>query len=166
MSADILVPEPMTAESFSDFGQLIEFGGADFELINRGQTRKYTDLAALEITSGRPAVHVFESLPVALPFSVRSLERHPLGSQAFIPMHNRPFPVVVAPGDDEPEVERIRLFITNGRQGINLSAGTWHHHLISISEACRFVVIDRQGPGVNCDEWTLEDGLVIQRIEP
>jgi ureidoglycolate lyase len=99
-----------------------------------------------------------------MPFTIRMLERHPLGSQAFIPLLGRPFLVVVAPptnhsiNNDQPQLDLIRAFITNGKQGVNYSRGTWHHPVLSIgSEDDDFLVVDREGSGSNYGEHFFQE---------
>ena len=82
-----------------------------------------------------------------------------------MPLHRQPFPVIVAPAGDEPEIEAIRGFITNGEQGINYKKGVWHHYQISLNEICDYLVIDRTGPADNCEEWVLDRQLAIFRID-
>ena len=155
--------EPLTAESFERFGDVIQTRGVTPQLINLGQTQKYADLAMADTSEagGETAIHLYRSQPVSIPFRVERMERHTLGSQAFFPLHNRPFPVIVAPPGDDPEVQAIRGFISNGEQGVNLFKGVWHHHQLSLDGTCDYLVIDRSGPQENCDEWVLEQQLLI-----
>jgi ureidoglycolate lyase len=93
-----------------------------------------------------------------MPETVTFVERHPQGSQAFIPMDDTPFLVVVAPAGEQVDQADMRAFITNGRQGINYHLGTWHHVLLTPFAAMRFICVDRAGRGNNCDEhWFEED---------
>jgi ureidoglycolate lyase len=92
------------------------------------------------------------------------LERHPLGSQLFMPLSADPFVVVVAPPAAVPDREAVRAFLTNGRQGVNYRRGAWHHPLIALAAGREFLVIDRGGPGENCDEFHFrDDGLQLPR---
>jgi ureidoglycolate lyase len=148
--------EPLTREAFAAFGDVIELDGARHYPINLGTTERYHDLARVDTgdEGGRTLVNVFRGQPRTLPFEVTMMERHPLGSQAFIPLHARPYLVVVAPaGDLDPE--RLRAFVTRGWQGINLAKGVWHHPLIACGEVSDFVVVDRGGGGTNLDEQML-----------
>jgi len=93
-----------------------------------------------------------------LPFEVTMLERHPLGSQAFVPLTQKSYLVVVAPaGPLAPEA--VRAFVTRGWQGVNYAKGVWHHPLIALDEVCDFIVVDRGGEGPNCDEENLPESL-------
>jgi ureidoglycolate lyase len=154
--------EPLTAKAFEPFGDVIQMQGVLPERINYGQTEKYADLAMIDASEdgGETSVHLYRSEPASLPLHIKQLERHPLGSQAFMPLHQRPFPVIVAPPDDQPEIEDIRGFITNGEQGINLRRGVWHHYQVSLEGICDYLVIDRGGPGDNFEEWVFDVPLL------
>lgn len=154
--------EPLSRAAFEAFGDVIETSGLSGESINRGSTQKFADLARLELgNGGRAALHIFKSEAAPMPFRIESLERHMLGSQAFIPLHDRPFPVVVAAPGDEPDAGRIRAFITNGCQGVNLRPGTWHHYLLCLGQPSDFLVIDREGEQVDCETWELAEPLIL-----
>jgi len=153
-----LVIEPLTRSAFAPFGDVVELEGARQIPINLGTTMRYHDLAHIDVADagGRPLVNVFRGEPRRLPFEVTMLERHPLGSQAFIPLSDRPYLVVVAPAgvlDDD----KIRAFVTRGWQGVNYAKGVWHHPLIALEVQSDFIVIDRGGEGHNCDERTLSE---------
>ena len=161
-----LAPQLLTAEAFAPFGQVIEGVGDEPEQINDGNTKKWADLARVDTADGqgRTAVSLFEGSAVRLPLRVEGLERHPLSSQAFIPLHEEPFVVIVAKAGDAPKHGEVRAFITNGKQGVNYHKGTWHHYLIAPVDGARFLIIDRMGPGANCDFCTLDQALVIEPI--
>ncbi|EGH47054.1 ureidoglycolate hydrolase [Pseudomonas syringae pv. pisi str. 1704B] len=95
------------------------------------------------------------------------LERHPLGSQAFVPLLGNPFLIVVAPVGDEPESEATRAFVSNGRQGVNYHRGVWHHPVLTIEKRDDFLVVDRSGEGNNCDEhYFAESQLLVLDPHP
>jgi ureidoglycolate lyase len=156
--------EPLTQEAFSPYGDVIQIQGHSPEKINYGHTLKYADLARIDTGEevGRAGLHIYRSHPISLPFRVEVMEYHPLGSQAFIPLHRQPFLVIVAPPAEILPVHSIQGFITNGKQGVNLSKGVWHHYQLSLGEACDYLVIDRKGPGVNTIEQQLEKALLIE----
>jgi ureidoglycolate lyase len=158
LKTERLYLEPLTAEAFAPFGEVIQKPGVVPEIINYGQTQKFANLARIDTGEGdgETTVHLYRSQPVTLPFLIERMERHPLGSQAFMPLHQQPFPVIVAPPGDDPEVQAIRGFITNGEQGINFHKGVWHHYQISLTGICDYLVIDRAGPQNNCEEWVLD----------
>jgi len=150
--------EPLTAEAFAPFGDVIQRQGVIAETINYGRTQKFADLARIDTgeEGGKISVHIYRSQPVKLPFLIERMERHPLGSQAFMPLHQQPFPVIVAPPGDDPDNLSIRGFISSGEQGINLHKGVWHHYQVSLAGICDYLVIDRAGLQNNCEEWVLK----------
>ncbi len=154
---------PLTRAAFAPFGDVIETEGATALTINDGRAQRFHDLAAIDALreGGRPVLSIFRTEPVALPLTVSSLERHLLGSQAFMPLHSQPFLVVVAPADADGRPQRPMAFITDGRQGINFRRGTWHHSLLALHGCCEFLVIDRDGGSEDCEIATLEAGLVV-----
>ena len=109
---------------------------------------------------GRPLLSIFRAAARSLPLAVQMLERHPLSSQSFYPLDARPFLVVVAEGTGRPHAGDVRAFLSSGAQGVNYRRNTWHHALIALGEVSRFLVLDRGGPGENCDECAIEDALV------
>lgn len=157
-----ITPEPLTREAFMPFGDVIEVSGNTAELINQGNTQKYSNLAKLVADGeGRISVAIYRSKPVQLPFELRMLERHPLGSQAFFPLHNRPFPIIVALPCATPGPTDLRVFLSNGKQGINLHPGIWHHYQLSLEQESDYLVIDRSGAG-NYEEFSLENPVILK----
>jgi ureidoglycolate lyase len=156
MATRTLKIEALTREAFAPFGEVIELEGARHYPINLGTTERYHDLARVDTTEegGRTLIRVFRGQPRALPFEITMMERHPLGSQAFMPLHERPYLIVVAPAG-ALDATQLRAFVTRGWQGVNFSKGVWHHPLIACGEVSDFVVVDRGGQGVNLNEQTL-----------
>jgi len=151
-----LVAAPLTAAAFAPFGDVIETEGRTHYPINAGTAQRYNDLAKVEVSAagGRPLISILSAQPVALPLRLRLMERHPLSSQAFIPLSSTPFLVVVAPLGTL-DIECIRGFRSNGRQGVNYRTGTWHHPLLALERTTEFLIVDRGGEGANCDEYSL-----------
>jgi ureidoglycolate lyase len=151
---------PLSAEAFAPFGQVIECDGHGDYSINGGTSRRFTDLAQLETDAdGRLALSIFRAQARQAPFTLGSLERHPLGSQAFMPLNGQVFLVVVAdrpPLAAQPMPEALRVFASNGKQGINFRRGVWHHPLLALV-AGDFLVADRIGPGGNCEAIDIAD---------
>ncbi|MBB2930803.1 ureidoglycolate lyase [Paraburkholderia silvatlantica] len=152
----ILQMEPLTREAFAPFGDVIELDGARHFPINGGTTERFHDLAAIDVNEagGRPIVSVFRAQPRAWPVEIAMMERHPLGSQAFVPLGDAGYAVVVAPaGAFDPA--GLRAFWAGRGQGINYAKGVWHHPLLAFGRVSDFVVIDRGGTQPNCDEIAL-----------
>lgn len=149
--------EPMTAAAFAPFGQVLAADGPPDRIINRGLCGRWHDRAVLDFgvdTGGRAGISVFLAEPRALPYDCDLLERHPEGSQAFVPLHAHPFLVIVAP-DAGGAPGAPRAFVTSGAQGINLNRGTWHGVLTPLAAPGLFAVIDRIGPTPNLQEHSL-----------
>lgn len=154
-----LIIEPLSKEAFAPFGDVIETEGSAFFMINNGSTRRYHQLATVEIAQpeDKAIISIFSAEALDMPLTVRMLERHPLGSQAFIPLLGNPFVIVVAPVGDAPESALVRAFRSNGRQGINYHRGVWHHPVLTIEKLDEFLVVDRSGAGNNCDEHFFDE---------
>jgi ureidoglycolate lyase len=161
MSREILI-EPLTADAFAPFGDVLEAAGAPDKLINQGLCGRFHDRARLDFSDGRAGISLFKSETRVLPYQLEMVERHPLGSQAFLPMSYDPFLVIVAP--DEGGTPGTPLaFRTDAGQGINIARGTWHGVLTPLHAPGLFAVIDRIGAGTNLEEhwfdeaWTVRD---------
>lgn len=156
-------PAPLTAEAFAPFGDVLECATARaLRHINYGQTDRYHDMAQLDLAreGGKATVSIFRTRPVPRPISIKVMERHPLSSQAFFPLDNRPYLVLVAPAGVFDAAD-MKAFVANGRQGVNYRAGTWHHYSLALDVESDFLVIDRDGPEKNCDEFFLDDGAAV-----
>lgn len=150
-----MTPEPLTAEAFALFGSVIEASDAVVKLdINRGHAVRYDRLAEIDVADGGgvPVISLFRAKPLA-ELVLRTFERHPLGSQTFVPLSGKPYLVAVAPAGDF-DAARIRLFRAEGHQGVHYGKGVWHHFLLVLGES-DFLVVDRAGPGENCEEVAL-----------
>ena len=145
---------PLTPEAFAPFGDVIETAGHTARLINEGTCERFDDLARVDVleAGGRPLISIFNAQPRDLPFEVKTLERHPLSSQAFYPLDAQPFLVVVAEEGDAARPGTVHAFRASGRQGVSYRRSTWHHALLAVGQASRFLVVDRGGPGENCEE--------------
>jgi ureidoglycolate lyase len=161
----ILRLSPLTQDIFAPFGDVIEVAGEAIQ-INQGTTERYHDLARVDVSAegGRPLINIFRGAATPLPFEVRMLERHPLGSQAFLPMERVRFLVVVAPPGDTVASEQVQAFLAEPGQGVNYARGTWHHPLLALGQTTDFVVVDRGGPGDNVDEVHFDTPLVIEPL--
>jgi ureidoglycolate lyase len=154
----ILQMERLTRAAFASFGDVIETDGARHFPINGGTTERYHDLARVDVAEqeGRPLVNLFRAQPRALPVEITMMERHPLGSQAFIPLHAGRYLVVVAPAGDF-DATLMRAFWTDAWQGVNYAKGVWHHPLLALDRVSDFIVVDRGGDTPNCDELQLAE---------
>lgn len=142
-------PIPLTATDFAPFGDVLEASG-DFRVINGGWCHRHHDRAQLAFgTDGKAGISVFQAKPRQFPYDFDLIERHPEGSQAFLPMSSDPFLVIVSQGPDH----RPLAFLTNGAQGINFHRGTWHGVLTPLNGSGLFAVVDRIGPTPNLEEF-------------
>jgi len=159
-----LAVEPLTCAAFAPFGHVIEAATARTVYpINGGTTQRFHDLADIDVAEGggRPLLSLFRAQPRVLPFTLELLERHPLGSQAFVPLDpGLRYLVVVAEAATQPP----RAFLATNGRGINYRRGCWHHPLIALDRISDFLVIDRGGPGDNCEERRLDQAWLIDTI--
>ncbi|GEN27431.1 ureidoglycolate lyase [Halovibrio variabilis] len=159
-----LKAEPLTAEAFAPFGDVIDARTSASFPINAGRTQRHHDLAKVETLgeNARTLINIFVSQPVNLPLTLTFLERHPLGSQAFMPLHQERFIVVVAPPGEVVNPDEVRAFVTDGRQGVNYHAGTWHAIQSVLEREGEFLVVDRGGDGNNCDELPIAITVMLE----
>ncbi len=152
--------ESLTPAAFQPFGDVIQArqSGHHFS-INSGFAERFHDLARIDVSAlgGQPVISIFKAKPRQFPMQLLLLERHPLGSQAFVPMSDQPFLVVVAPAGDAPDLHQLRCFLAAPGQGVNYARGIWHHPLIALHAPGDFLVLDRASPqaDANCDEYPL-----------
>jgi ureidoglycolate lyase len=147
----------LTRDAFLPFGDVLEVGENRHYGINQGWAERYTGMAKLDLLDegGTPNIGIVRARARPLPLRVTLMERHPLSTQAFIPLERRPFLVLVAPrGDLVPE--KILGFRTTEGQGVNYGRGVWHHPLIALTQRTDFLVVDRNGHDLNCDEQSLD----------
>lgn len=159
MSREITV-QPLTAEAFAPFGDVLDTGGEPDRMINAGLCGRYHDRARLEFGEGRAGISIFEAEARELPYLLDLLERHPEGSQAFLPLTGNPFLVIVAP-DEGCRPGQPLAFRTAPHQGINLHRGTWHGVLTPLFAPGLFAVVDRIGPGANLEEVSLDPPYLV-----
>lgn len=153
----LLQAAPLTREAFEPFGDVIQCAGSEHYPINAGTTERYHDLASIDVgeSGGRPIISVFVAQPApGNPVDLWLMERHPLASQAFMPLSANRFLAVVAP-PGELLIEALQAFLVFPGQGVNYARHVWHHPLLALDAESRFLVVDRDGPGDNCDEFEL-----------
>ena len=155
-----LQTQPLTTNAFKAFGEIIDATGEPDKIINQGLCRRYHDLVQLDFTTGKAGISVFNAEARSLPFKLEMMERHPEGSQAFIPMHQYPFLIIVS-HDKNGVPDTPISFISKPGQGINIFKNTWHGVLCPLHSPGLFAVIDRIGEGPNLEEhwfkkvWTI-----------
>ena len=162
MTERIIKPKPITRENFSKFGDMITTKDIKPLDINNGYAKRYDDIAKINTSkdNGETTISIFSALKRTFPMKIDMMEKHPLGSQAFIPMKETTFIAFVAPNGDKPDLNKIEAFIIPPGIGINYNPGTWHFPLIS-TEDMNFLVVDRKGSGDNLVIENLEDKKII-----
>jgi ureidoglycolate lyase len=151
-------PEVLTRETFRPFGDVAEMDGIAPITINQGFAQRFNDLANVDVAmeDGSINVSLFLGTPRPRPIAIKLMERHPLGSQLFFPLQDRPWLVLVA--GDVHDFASYRAFTAMGRQGVNYGRNVWHHPLLVLDSDSRFMIVDRKGPGNNLEEvWFAPD---------
>ena len=153
----IIKPVKISRSNFSSYGDLISTDDINPMNINEGYAKRFDNLANLDTSrdSGKTIVSIFSALKRTFPMKIHMMEKHPLGTQAFIPMKETTFLAFVAPSGESPEIDKIQSFVIPPKRGINYKPGIWHFPLIS-TENINFLVIDRKGSG---------DNLIIHKFE-
>ena len=153
----IIKPIKITRTNFSVYGDLISSDNINPVNINDGYAKRFDNLANINTSKddGKTIVSIFSALKRTFPMKIEMMEKHPLGSQAFIPMKETTFLCFVAPPGESPDISKIQSFIIPPKNGINYKPGIWHFPLISTEDA-NFLVIDRKGSGEN---------LIIHKFE-
>jgi ureidoglycolate lyase len=153
--------EPLTRAAFADHGDVIETAGASPLQINQGFAERIDDLARIDVAAdgGHVNVSLFGALARPQPIAITLMERHPLGSQLFVPLQDSPWLVLVCRDPQDPR--SYQGFLATGRQGVNYARGIWHHPLLVLADHERFLVVDRAGPGHNLEEATLDAPHVL-----
>lgn len=164
MARRTLIPEPLTRERFAPYGDVIDASKTRAAAMNDARFDRFDDLCHIDVGDGGVAVGITRSrVATTLPYLVEMVERHPLGSQAFVPLSPCRMIVVVAPPAESVDSADLVAFETNGQQGINYARGTWHMPLIAFETGQRFLIIDRAAGRPNCDEHVLEDPVMLGR---
>lgn len=165
MSGPTLTPLPLTPERFAPFGDVVGASPDTRQAMNEARFERFNDLAQLDIDvhgDGHTAISIARCrMPTRLPYTFDMIERHPLGSQMFVPLNGQRFVVVVAPAGESADVEDLCAFVTNGHQGINYHRGVWHMPLIALEAGQEFLIVDRAGEGVNCEELVLPERVTL-----
>ena len=153
---------PLTKAGFAPFGEVIETADVKPKLINEGFAQRFDDLAGIDVAAdgGEVSVSLFMGSVRPVPLVIKLMERHPLGSQLFMPLNGDSWLVVVCGDPDVPS--SYRAFAASGRQGVNYARNCWHHPLLVAADATPFLVIDRKGGGSNLEERWLEAANWLQ----
>lgn len=156
----------LTRAAFAPYGELIDAAGVEPQVVNAGTALRFAPLAGVQLVGGSPSaaavIGIYRAQPRALPLPLRELERHPLASQAFVPLAPGRYLVVVAGSAPEPVAADVRVFVASGQQGVNLRAGVWHHALLALDRESEFLVVERASAEGNLDTWATPDwGLWI-----
>jgi ureidoglycolate lyase len=146
----IIRPIKITRKNFTTYGDLISSDDIKPIDINAGYAKRFDNLANINTSKdeGKTIVSIFSAVKRTLPMKIDMMEKHPLGSQAFVPMKETTFITFVAPPGEKPEINKIESFIVAPGMGINYKADIWHFPLIS-TEDMNFLVVDRKGSGNN-----------------
>lgn len=162
----VLKPLPLTAERFAPYGDVIETSAFSSSGMNDARFERFDDLADINVDTsddGHVALSIARSkAPTVFPHRFDVVERHPLGSQAFIPLSEFAFTIVVAPRGESVDISELQAFATNGKQGINYHRGTWHMPLISAAEGQLFLIVDRAPGDDNCEVVMLERSVMLE----
>ena len=158
----VIKPIKITKNNFSQFGDLISSDNINPIDINAGYAKRYNDLANINTSksAGVAIVSIFAALKRTFPMNIDMMEKHPLGSQMFMPMKETTFLCFVAPEGDFPEIKKIQSFVVPPKTGINYKPGIWHFPLIS-TEDTHFIVVDRKGSGENLIIHHFENDKII-----
>jgi ureidoglycolate lyase len=153
--------EVLTAVAFAPYGDVLDASGLPDKIINQGKCGRHHDQAVLDFSSGRAGISIFKGEKETLPITLEMVERHPDGSQAFVPMSADPFLVVVA-ADNDGMPSNPKAFLTQSGQAINFHRNTWHGVLTPLSDPGLFAVIDRIGDGDNLEEHWFTQPYIIE----
>lgn len=154
-------PVPLTKQAFAPFGDVVEMDGAQHFTINQGFAERFNDLANVDVAmdGGSTNISICVASPRPMPIAIKVMERHPLGSQIFHPLQNKPWLILVC--TDPHNVESYHAFTASGGQGVNYARNVWHHPLLVLDQDSHFLIIDRKGPGDNLEELWLADDVTI-----
>ncbi|MBS3649797.1 ureidoglycolate lyase [Pseudaminobacter sp. 19-2017] len=162
----VIIARPLSREAFVPFGQVIEIGGDNHYPINGGKAERYHAQAKAEAAGpeGHVLISTVRGTPYELPLKLTMVERHPFGSQAFIPLQPRPFLVVVC-HDENGRPGEPHAFLAGPGQGVNYPINTWHGVLTPIGEPQDFAIVDRGGQGTNLEEFFFEQPYEVRLPE-
>lgn len=158
---NVLTATTINSDAIAGLAELIDASDTPDKFINQGRCGRFHDRATLDV-DGRVGVSVFQSTSFSMPFKMEMMERHPLGSQAFLPMQEGEYLVVLAEDKDGAPVAP-RAFIAGPGQGVNIGRNVWHGVLCPLSDPGLFMVVDRVGEGPNLEEHWFDEPFIIER---
>ena len=163
MSTLLLKLEPLSHETFYEFGDVIDDSKErERNEINYGHTLKILSDSIVDthLQNGKTVINLYETRPIELPFEVKKMERHPIGTQAFINIDDNPAIAIVAKRGNF-DATKLRAFLVRSDQAINYHKGTWHHHNLCLDRSTRFIVVERDGPEANCEEIDIPQNIKV-----
>lgn len=167
-----LKPQALTQESFSAYGKVLSAKDSKSKIINNGFAKKHYELCFMDANekNGVSTLHIYIAKKREFPLSITMLEKHPFFSQTFMPRSKKPFLLVVALGEDKPDLSTIKAFVTDGNQGVHYDRGIWHFPLISLEDNEEFIVIDRSDKNLlenrieECIEFDfIDENITLER---
>lgn len=164
---DYLDIQPLTRDAFALFGDVIEADPAKMRLINNGTTERFHALAE-PVVAGPPErliFNIFRGQPRRFPHTLDMMERHPFGSQSFMPLSKLPFLVAVSE-DENGRPGLPKVFLAQPHQGVNYFANVWHHPLMALGEVSDFLVVDRDNTAENLEEFFFQTSYLIAEPKP
>ena len=156
--------QPLTKQAFAPFGDILSVEeAAESYLINNGNCRRHHALTKTDVAQegGETIISIFRAKPFTLPVTISMMERHPLGSQAFMPLNAGKWIAVVAE-DDGGKPGAFHAFLAQANQGIQYARNVWHLPLSPLEAEADFLVVDRAGPGNNLEEYYLPQPVIIE----
>jgi ureidoglycolate lyase len=153
-----LLTEPLTADAFAPFGEVLSVPDA-------AGRNYYGSALSNRRTLARPSISLLRKQEVAsLPLAAAQMERHEFSSQSFVPLDAGRWLVVVAPHADRggPDMQTARAFLAGPGQGVTYGANVWHHPLTILDRPGSFAVFMwLEGSSTDDEFVTLSEPVTI-----
>jgi ureidoglycolate lyase len=157
----------LTSGDFTPFGEVLSVNdlmqnvASNITQANQGsalRVNQATSCLNLRPDTAKANISMFRCQPRSMPFEIKMLEKHPFSTQIFVPMNHAVYLVVVALGDDTPDLNTLQVFRAENLQGISYKPSTWHHPMIVVSPSTDFTcfVYEDASPG-DCVEYHFEE---------